>query len=70
MPETLTPPTFYFLGWAALVSITLALLPLGHMQRKMLREGRLSSLSMPRAGAYRSAVLQWLVLGALALWLV
>jgi membrane protease YdiL (CAAX protease family) len=60
----------YFLGWAALVLITLALLPLGHMQRKMLREGRLSSLSMPRAGAYRSAVLQWSVLGALALWLV
>jgi membrane protease YdiL (CAAX protease family) len=70
MAGTATPSTLYFLGWAALVVITLALLPLGHMQRKMLREGRLSSLSMPRAGAYRSAALQWLVLGALALWLV
>lgn len=58
------------MGWAALVLVTLALLPLGRMQRNMLREGRLSSLSMPRAGAYRSAVLQWLALGALALWLV
>ena len=70
MPEAATPSTLYFLGWAALVLVTLALLPLGHMQRKMLREGRLSSLSMPRAAVYRSAVLQWLVLGALALWLV
>jgi membrane protease YdiL (CAAX protease family) len=70
MSEAATPSTLYFLGWTALVLVTLALLPLGHMQRKMLREGRLSSLSMPRADAYRSAVLQWLVLGALALWLV
>ena len=70
MPEAATPSTLYFLGWAALVLVTLALLPLGHMQRKMLREGRLTSSSMPRADTYRSAALQWLALGALALWLV
>jgi len=70
MPEAATASPLYFAAWAALVSVTLALLPLGHMQRNMLREGKLSSRSMPRAAAYRSAVLQWLVLGAVALWVV
>lgn len=70
MSDAVIPSTLHFAAWAALVGITLVLLPLGHMQRKMLREGRISSLSMPRAAAYRSAALQWIVLGALALWVV
>jgi membrane protease YdiL (CAAX protease family) len=70
MPESAPPSFLNFAAWAALVFVTLALLPLGHMQRKMLREGKLSSLALPRAAAYRSAALQWLVLGAIALWVV
>ena len=70
MPGPATPSALHFAAWAALVFVTLALLPLGRMQRKMMREGKLSSRSMPRAAAYRSAALQWLALGALALWVV
>lgn len=57
-------------GWFLLVLVTLALLPLGDAQRRMHRAGRISSATMPRPAAYRSAALQWLVLGALAVWVV
>ncbi|NBU24240.1 MAG: CPBP family intramembrane metalloprotease [Gammaproteobacteria bacterium] len=56
------------IGWSVLVLVTLALLPLGSMQRRMLREGKLSSSSLPRSKTYAQAALQWLVLGPLALW--
>lgn len=55
-------------AWLLLVLITLALLPLGAAQRRMQREGRLTPTTLPRPAAYRSAALQWLFMGALALW--
>lgn len=68
MVETADNGTLHLLGWLALVAVTLALLPLGHAQRRMLRDGRLRSDDLPRGAAYRDAALQWLVLGSLALW--
>jgi membrane protease YdiL (CAAX protease family) len=70
MSEAIDISAAHLVGWSALVAVTLALLPLGRMQRRMLREGRLSSASLPRAKTYAQAALQWLVLGSLALWVV
>ena len=68
MSETADNGTLHLLGWLTLVAVTLALLPLGDAQRRMLRDGRLRSDALPRAATYRDAALQWLVLGSLALW--
>ena len=70
MSETADNGTLHLLGWLTLVAVTLALLPLGDAQRRMLRDGRLRSDALPRAATYRDAALQWLVLGSLALWVV
>lgn len=56
--------------WILLVLATLVLLPSGLAQRRMLREGKISSATFPRGVAYLQTAIMWGVMLALGLWVL
>jgi membrane protease YdiL (CAAX protease family) len=58
------------IGWLLLVIFTLAMLPLGRWQRRMVREGKVSSATVPRPALYLQTTLMWLGLLVLGFWVL
>jgi membrane protease YdiL (CAAX protease family) len=56
--------------WILLVLATLVLLPAGLAQRRMVRDGKISSATFPRDVAYRQTAIMWAVMLALGLWVL